>query len=311
VYEQAFDQFLGPNAVDPNRTPANEAGDGAAPPEGSEAASGDDTPPPPEPPALTDEQVQLLSRNKVPLERIADWPDDERQEFLTNLAKRERDTTTTFQDLRDRIAQLEQAGGKGGSGTPGDGKGGKSPSGRQPGATPPSALVEQTKQVMTGLTETFGDEIRPLGSLVESICQQLEQAEQRAASVPAMQGLVVEMTLEAGIRDLVGDYPTLSKAEARKQVIERFKADWPGSRQRQGDGPLLERIKAALTDAAKAEFSSTTESAAQVALQNKTKTRLKNQPPTGGGRGRSAPKTSDDVYDQAYQEHLKPELVQP
>lgn len=331
VYAQAFEQFLGPNApADPKSAtaPANgQEQDQQAQAGQSEPASPDPAQQQADEPELTPEQQQLLARNHVQPSMIAGWTDQQRQDFLANLEKREADNTRTFKELRDRVQQLEKAqatpgqdnanAGQGqgqqqkpgeGAGDPGQGSGGGSGGG----------LVEQVQSVVDSLVDTYGDEMKPLGDLMGHVNQELQRAQQQAqqasqaaASLPLLQQVLVEMTIDSGVRDLVGDYPSLSKAEARQKVVKRFETDWQASPHRTAEGPMLDRIKAALADAAKAELGTQTESAAQVALANKTKQRLRNQPQPGSGRGTPQPKTEDDVYDQAFQEYLKPELTSP
>lgn len=308
IYETAFQKFLAPQSSQTQtQTDGNPDGDADAEGEGggegaaadddqagAGAGGGDETP------TLTDDQIQLLKRNHVSPEMVAGWTDEQRQEFIGNLEKRETDNTRTFKDLRDRLQKLEEAAGSGGK-----------PNGEKPGEQAGGegqTLTEQIAATVEDLQKVYGDEIKPLGSLMQNLGTQLEAAQQRAAGVPILQELLVEMTLDSGIRDLVSDFPTLNKADARQKVIDRFEKDWPNSPHRTAKGKMLNRIKSAIADAAKAEFGTQTESAAQVALANKTKERLRNQPNPGNGRGRAVPKTEEDVYDAAFQEHIQPEL---
>ena len=249
---------------------------------------------------LTDAQAQTLSRLHMTPEMIAGWDDTQRTEVLANAEKREADQTSSFKKLQDQLAgQTPEPKPKG------------EPASTAAQVTPAGDFAESAQKVVDELATTYGDEIKPLGDLTVKLGQTLDTTNQAIAELQASSaskdGLIVQLSIQSAISDLVGDYPSLNKAEARKKVEAKFVSDWQseGSIHRNGTAPLLDRLRAAMTDAAKAEFGTTTETAAQVALANKNKTQLTNQPDAGDGKARSGPpQTEDDIYDQAYQKHL-------
>lgn len=300
VYDKAFAEILGPDA------PAE-----AAPPE--PATEGEPEKPAsteaPAPSQLADDQVQLLKRLHMTPEMIAQWSPEQQQQFLSNAAKREADNTRTFKRLK------EQLGEKGGGDGAGD-EGTEAGAGQQQTQEAPasSELAKEAQQVVDDLVEVYGEEMKPLGDFTNKLVGVVGQLQQKLEETSGSSGvkdqLIVEMTIDSGVRDLIGDFPTLEKADAREKVVQRFEDEWrsPNSRHRTAQGSLLNRVRAALRDAAAAEFGQVTETAAQVALANKTKERLRSQPQAGSGRGRKGPMTQDDVYDQAFEAHLAPEV---
>lgn len=303
IYAEAFAQFLSNEPAGPNDSEAPN-GQATAPPDQDEQTdpAGD------EPPAvqLTDEQKHLLNRLHMTPDMIAGWTPEQRQAFLENAAKREADNTRTYQELRDRLQRLERDQQQAREGQP--------PQGTPPAEAPAQkgTLEAEAAQFAEQLLDDYGEQIKPLTDshvkLARTVDQLTARLESETQASALKDRLLVEMTIDAGIRDLVNEFPSLSKAEARQKVEERFKNSWADSPHAKGDGPLLSRIRAAIHDAAKAEFGSTTESAAQAALVNKTKDRLKNQPPTGQGKSHKRPATEDDVYAEAFEEYLAPEF---
>jgi hypothetical protein len=319
IYDQAFANILGPDAPDDPATPApatpdpsEAAPDAPAAEDASEAAEEQETPASTaqQTPQLSDADRQLLSRQHMKESTFAKLDPDEQREFLANAAKRERDQTEYVRKLREQAKQRQEEEGGETEDEPGD----QQQATRETPAHEPGELVQQAQKAVDELTEVYGDEMKPLGDVLGSLATTAEQLNtrlERSESAGARKDqLIVEMTLDAGMRDLQGDFPSLEKAEARERVIKRFQSDWasPESRHRTAQGPLLDRIRAAMRDAASAEFSSNTESAAQVALVNKTKERLRNQPHAGSAKGRKPPQSEDDIYDDAFEQTLAPEL---
>ena len=171
------------------------------------------------------------------------------------------------------------------------------------------------------LVQDFGPEIGDAGKLMISMGDKLDQAmaqlettggrvQTSETSTKALNEVIVELTLDSAISGLVGQYPSLSKDAVRQQVLTKFETDWKAdsSPHRTGKGPILSRVKKAVADAAKFELGTTNESAAQVALVNTNKERLKQQPTPGHGKGQARPKSEDEIYDQAFQETLGAEM---
>lgn len=299
VYDQAFANLMGPDAPESTESGQPPANGGQ---EGQEQQQAD-----PEAPDLSDDHQQLLSRQHVTPEMFAKWTPEQQTEFLENAAKRERDQTTSYKQLKEKLAKL-------GGDDDDDAEAGEGEQERETPAGELGELGDQVQHVVDELVDVYGEEMKPLGDVlnrVAGVADQLQTRVDRAETSGRVKDqLIVEMTIDTGMRDLQGDFPSLDKTEARERVVKRFESDWrgPNSRHRTGNGPLLNRLRSALRDAASAEFSNTTESAAQVALANKNKERLRTQPTAGSSRGRKPQLTEDDVYDQAFDEHLAPDL---
>lgn len=328
VYEQAFARYLDDKATPPAQPAATPQAPAAAPDtpavegDAQDDGAGDaddladplaDEAPQEPGPDLSDEQLQLLRRSHLSPEMIASWSPEQRSAFLENAAKREADQTRSYKGLQDRLKALESQIASAGQGT-------GNPAATQPaggGASQPAAqaapaitsLAEEATKVVDELAGVYGDEIKPLGRIIGVMDQQITAARQEAAAMPVLQDLLAEMTVDLALRDLVTEFPSLGSASTRQKVVERFHRDWQSSPHASAEGSILSRIRSAVGDAARSEFGTVTESAASVALANKTKDRLKQQPKVGAGRGRKAAPTEDDVYDQAYEQFVKPELA--
>lgn len=254
-----------------------------------------------EPLKLSDTEMQVLGRLHMTPEMIAGWSQEQREQFLANAQKREADQTASYKALQDKLKGGEQ---------PDD----TNPADNPPQVAPDGELAAEIQKVADDAVDNFGDEIKPLADLTLSLSQRLDaqtqQLQAAQASATANGELLVQMTIENGISALVSDYPSLSKDDVRQKVEERFVRDWKaeGSPHRNGQGPLLTRVRQAIAEAAKSELGTVTESAAQVALVNQSKDRLKNQPDPAQGKPRQQPKTEDDLYNQAFDKHLKDEL---
>ena len=317
IYDKAFSDFLDPAASTPpdngqEAAAGEEAGQAteqsqeqAAPDQQAAAGSTDEAAADP-PGGLTSEETQLLSRMHMTPAMVEGWKPEDRRAFLDNAAKRETDQASNYGQLRTQLdtltAKVEQSGEQ------------QAAQAKAAETPPPKDLATQAQETVNGLIDVFGDEMKPLGPLMEAFASQNDALVQQVENVQAdgqiKDQLLVEMTIDVGLRDLAGDYPSLDKADARQKVVTRFQEDWRSetSPHRTGQGPILERIRAALKSAASAEFSNTTESAAQVALANTTKQRLQNQPKPGAGKGRSVPQSEDQQYDQAFADTIGAEI---
>lgn len=308
VYDQAFEELMAEDGQ-----PSNQAGELL--PTATKQSTESQTPGEPsgngEASQLSPDQVQVLKRQHIEPEMVAGWSEAQRQSFFENASKREADQTTSYKKLSDQVDELSKKVDDGGKAEP---EAGKQAEG---GQATPATYATEAQGVADELVRDFGQEAEGAGKLyvkmggaVDSLTTQIDTLQKQIATNDqtsnVQKGLIVQMTLENGIRDLVGDYPSLSKGEVRKQVNDRFLSDWKeeNNPHRVGDGPLLDRIKAGQRDAAKSVLGTKTEKAAQVALVNKTKERLLNQPNPGDGKGRPVSRSQEDIYDQAFQEHL-------
>lgn len=313
-YDAAFDQFLGPDAKpQPDATEQQAAAGGEDNGKGELEASGKtEHEAEATTPELTDDQKHLLQRMHLSTEQIAGWTDEQREAFFAKNQEREAGQTTSYKDLSEEVKRLAALVQGKGAGKPGDGDGDGEGEGGEGGTvtvTPDGDSFEaRASEAVKKGVEVYGPEFGDFGESYVALARSTDQLQQQLGDSESARsqtsGLLVELIIDSGIRDLEGEFPTLSKADARQKVHERFKADWQNSPHRTGDDSQLVRVRRALSDAAKAEFSNTNESAAQVALANKTKQRLKQQPDPGHGRGRTKPKSEDDVYDDAFEKHL-------
>jgi len=321
IYDAAFKDFMGPNAKDPETAPSSEH----LPPKG--------TPEDPAPTAesqgsgkepdgtaastqLTGEQIQLLKRQHIEPEMVAGWTEAQRTAYFENAQKREADQTTSYKKLSEQLEQLSKRVEQ--SGESPDPKAGE---GEKDKGNPPTTFADEAKRVSDQLIEDFGPEMGEVGKLMATMGQRLDEATAQIQATGGridttengsklMNQVIVELTLDNAISNLVGDYPSLSKDAVRQQVIDKFESDWKseGSKHRTGEGPILNRVRAAIAEAAKSELGTKTESAAQVALANTNKERLKQQPIPGHGKGQARPKTEDEIYDNAFNETLGAEM---
>ena len=320
IYDGAFDEFLGDGSPDPDdQEEILEDEETVADPEGEQSDDGNDRATQGDKAngdslddaGLTQTDIQVLKRSHLSPEMVKSWTPEQRAEVLENLRKRETDTSQTYQQQQAEIQRLKAE-------LAGDSQ--KTQQKQETPANnpepPDSSEPEEgsweafAAKHVDQVTEVFGDDYKPaaeatrqLGKVADQLTGQLKQAETR---VNQSNALIVEMMLDNGIQSLVTQYPSLDKADAQKRVVDRFKRDWAtaGNPHREGDGPYTQRVRAALADAAKAEFGTVTEAAASTALVNKTKTRLKTQPKTGRGKARKTATTVDDVYDEAFEETM-------
>jgi len=302
VYDQAVREFLGSGdgddaSTDPGSGITDDAGAAGG------AVSGDTTSANTFE-ALTADQQQLLKRSHISPEMIEAWSPEQLNEFLGTAGTREGDQTRSYQDLQQQLSDLRAMVDGGGDGTSnGTGRGNdEKPSSN---GKPPADLRTAATAAVDKLVDVYGEEMEPLRDVLSAYDQRLDQAQAATGSVPVMQQILVEQTIELGIRDLEGDFPSLAKPDTRKQVVDRFNDDWAKGSHQNGDGPIIQRIRSALHSAAKAELGDLTESAVQASLVGKTKQRLAGQPPSGGGRrSRPKPQTEDEIYSTAFDEHL-------
>lgn len=336
AYDQAFEQFFGPNAnpVDGDglgdpapETPAQPATPtpqqpGQPPwqqpatqfpgqPGGTQqaATTGDTQPQTPGTPTtgLSDDDRQLLQRSHLDAEAIAAMPDTQRQAFVANLRQRESDQMASWNAMNQQVQALQQqvAQLNGGQDAPDGG-------GQQP------TYTDQVQETIDSLADTFGDEVKPLATLFQGLHEQNTQLQQQAGQVQPMSRLVVDLTMDNALRDLASAFPSLSEPDSRQKVLDAFKnGGWANSPHRQAQGATLDRIKAALRETATgllgtpngntaAGGSPNNQQATQHAQQQAQQ--LAGQPQAGHARGRDRPVTEDDVYSQAFDAHLAPDV---
>jgi len=294
IYDAAFTETLG-KEITSNGAAATTA---VTPPAPDAASPGTE---------LTDEQRQLLSRWHLAPEMVAQWAEDQRSQFFENAQKRETDQQASYNKVRDDLTALQTAAAayleqqqEGGAPPGGSGEDQTASSEGQP------PDLSRVREVVDQLADVYGDDIKPLGQVLDAVNEQVGALQQQAAYVPMLNQMIAQMALDGAVNALERDYPSLSTPEARKKVVEKFEEMWPKSPHRvNSELRYLDRMREGVRDAAKELFKNTTEATAQAALLNTTKEQLLQQPPTGQGRGTPHPMTEDALYAQAFNEHLR------
>lgn len=307
LMDEAFNKFLGSDAQSPDDLPAetDPAAQQQQKPTDAAPAGGTETP------TLTDDQQHLLKRLHMTPEQLEGWSDEQRTAFFQNAKQREDDQRSSYVELEQRLKALES--GNGTAAQDGSEAGGDNQ--QQEGSPDLDKLGKDLEGAIDGLTDVFGEDgvapLKPaLTGLLNVAKAATERADQLSAALASRDTVLVDLTIDTGIRDLTADYPSLSKAEAKKQVVEKFSALWKADTNsyRTGSQPLLERIREGLKAAAQATLGTTTEAAAQTNLVNSNKTQLTQQMPDGSSRQNNPPATEDDVYDQAFGDTIGKEL---
>ena len=291
VYDEAVAALLGQDSPTSDASASGGDADGAGNPggeggegepgagEGDPASEGGGETPDVE---LTDEQRQLLSRSHLTPEMLQHWSPEQRQTVLDNLAKREADTTRTFQNLKSEIDRLKGASGSAqGAGDPdpgtsggGEGEGDGQPPSPETGGD--EALSREEQQRIESLTEAYGEDIQPLAEQAVRQGRELKQTRGELQSLQSqaqtMARLTFDLATDQAIRDLQSEYPSLSKPDARQKVIDRA-VNTMRSGNAPAEGGFVQRVSKALADAAKVEFSQS-EHAAQVALKKRNQEQI-------------------------------------
>lgn len=318
LYDAAFNEFLssGTNAepsTDPEEWAAQMAGqpsadDSSGQPAPGQASDQQGTGEQPQPDQagglqLSEQDQQLLQRLHVPQQVVEHMEPQQAREFLDTQHKRERDQQAEYNRLKQGGQQQGQAGEQGGDDSQQQPEQGGEGEGQPPDA---ETALSELRQEAEEFQRTYGEEAKGFTDKVDKALTAIRAEAQQGGDTQQLQqqnqqmaGLIGELTIEQGMRDLASDFPSLSKPEVRQRVEQRMKQDWPNSQHRKSGGSMPQRITAALRDAARAELGSTTEAAAQVSLANRTKERLQQQPSNGSGRGNPTPMSQEDVYDQA------------
>lgn len=255
---------------------------------------------------LSQERQHLLSRNHLTPEAVESLPADQREAFLSNLEKREADTQAEIKRLR------QAAGEAGGQGEQQGGEQGEGQQSTDSQQGQDGQLTQSIREAADSMVETFGDEAKPFAEQTVKLAQTVEQSQQQLSQMSEhnqlLQQTVADMTLRSAVDRLTDEYPSLKKQGARDQVLQKFRQAWPNSPRKSEQGPIIDRIQAAMRDTVASEFGNVTESAAQQQQQQRTEQQLQQQPNPGQGGNRPAAVTEDDIYDQAFSETLAKEL---
>ena len=121
IYDVAFDDFMGPDAKDPDTAPSSEMVIPKDPPAESQPAAESQEPGKEpggaaEPPQLTADQVQTLKRQHIEPEMVAGWTEAQKEAFFQNAEKREADQTSSYQQMSQRLDDLSKRVEQGGTG---------------------------------------------------------------------------------------------------------------------------------------------------------------------------------------------------
>ncbi|KKM66986.1 hypothetical protein LCGC14_1475720 [marine sediment metagenome] len=303
IYDDAVKELLVDDQASLPGRSQEDTGNGKATDAGSETPTGDESP------QFTDAQIQLMSRVHIEPALISGWPAEKQTAFLENAAKREADQTTAYKAMQDELEQAKK--GDGGDGDDGQSRKQSEAASQATGQeTPISELRAGAEQDVTELEDVYGPEFGGLNKVHGKLFTAVEHVDTRLGEVNKAQDranqVTVEFLVDNAMNGLVGEYPSSSKPEVRRQLETRFFSDWKqeGNPHATGKEPLCVRIRGAVEAAAKALLGTTTEAAAQVALLNKNKQRLKEQPQVGSGRGQARPLTDDEMYDQEVKKML-------
>lgn len=151
----------------------------------------------------------------------------------------------------------------------------------------------------------YDEGIAPIFDLVTQLADQNEQYAQQAAVVPMVTNMMGELVLDMAMDSMKAKYPSLDKPEARKQVTDRFWTEWNTGAYSKPGTSLRTQMVSALENAAKVTFVNLTENTAAASLVQANRNRLAGQP-KAPQKPRPTVRTVDDVYDEAFNEHLAP-----
>lgn len=279
VYDTAFQEHLAPKP-DPEAKAAPETPAAAPKAETPAAPAGE--------PALTDGEKAVLSRAKIEPKALQGLSREQIDLFVGSI----------------RTQQAEQDSLRSQMGRKPDAKDDKpAPEAKAPAA--PTDWDAEVDQVIGKVAEAYDDEIKPVGDLVKKVGGRLGSLEQSVQAIPTMMNVLEELAIDLVVGGLEGDFPSVKTPESRAKVVERLKTEFATGAYGQNHGSLVSALRAAAKAAAQVTLGpATTEAAAAANLVNTNKNRLASQPKVGSGATRQPPKTADDVYDQAFQEHL-------
>lgn len=171
-------------------------------------------------------------------------------------------------------------------------------------------ITKEVDDLMEKLTESYDEDIKPLGDVLKSYATRAAAAERQMAqtteylgAVEMMTDLVSELAMERAFSSLADSYPSLSKSEVRERATNRFWTEWSTGTYADtiAQKGVLAAMQEAASNAAKVLFAGT-EKEAVVQLAEKNAHRVAGQPQTPKRKPpASKPKTEDDVYDEAWE----------
>lgn len=236
-------------------------------------------------PVLTESEEAALKRAGYEAEEYAGW---DRAKIEGRVAK-----------LRAAFAEHEKVVAK-----PAETK----PEAKKPEAKP-TPFGEKLTKVTEALVKEYEAPIGALGELFQDMDASVTAAREQAAMVPVLTELVGELVLQTALNGLTGDYPSLTKPDARQKVMERFWTEWNTGTYTKPGVSMLDQMRTALTNAAKVTFLNTNEQTAAASLVQANKARVASQPKPGSPNARPQPRSAEDIYNVAFEETIGKELA--
>lgn len=279
VYDTAFEEHL----AGETGTPAPVAKDPAASP---------DTAAPTQETFLTDGDKQVLERSKIKPDQLKGLA----RESIDALVGTLREQQSVQDGLRSELGRYK----------PKDDAPAKQAESKQPVATDYSKRVDDT---IAKIAASYDDEIKPMAGLFTDLHGEINQVRESTQAVPMMMELMQDLVIEGALSGLEKEFPSITSPESRQRVMDRLMTEWSTGAYIKPGVKVGQAIREAARSAAKVTFNNTTEAAAAANLVKTNKDRLASQPKAGSPTNRPAPKTKDDMYDRAFEEHIAPELA--
>lgn len=172
---------------------------------------------------------------------------------------------------------------------------------------------DSINSTMDKLVEEYGEEIRPMGEVLGRMEAANANARQIAAEAGSlandMSTFITDMAMDMLMSTMTDKYPSLSKADARNKVAERFWTEWSTGEYGDGGGVTLSSMRSALENSAKVVFSNTDETTAAANLVKKNQQRVASQPGRGSAKPSRVPSNPQEAEDMVYDDALS-ELLQ-
>ena len=171
----------------------------------------------------------------------------------------------------------------------------------QPSAPAKDSLRGRIDGLRKELIEAYDEDIAPVVDVLGEIAAETEQLQEARRVLDVVGPLVEDMAVAFAFNGLGDAYE--GAGEKREQVLDRFATEIAARAQSKPNEPAMQRIRGAMEDAAKHVLAP----GPRQAVEELTKTnrdRVRSQPPRGRTKERKRPLTEDDVYDQAFEEHL-------
>lgn len=173
----------------------------------------------------------------------------------------------------------------------------------------PSPFASKLDSTFEKLEQAYEGDIGLLKELFTELHSQASGYQGQATQVSMMSEFLTEMAVDSAIDSLVSKYPSINAPEARQLVTDRFWMEM-NTGEYAGKGSFRSQIRAAAENAAKVVFSNVTEQSAAASLVTANRDRVAAQPRVGSPKARGAPRSADEVYDQAFETTIGKELAE-